>query len=439
MNKIIIFICKLIQVILKKMGRGTSLPGQIARTLNKDILKSFEKPKTLICVTGTTGKTSISTMLYSIYENAGYKVAYNSKGSNLEDGVISAFIEASSFTGKMKKEVLVIEVDERYVKKVFTKVKPDYFVINNISRDQMARNGHFDVVWKEINNSITKDIHLILNADDPLIYKFSLDHKGKVSYYGLAKTKMSKKKINGTLDLNYCPKCSSKINYDYIHYGSSGKYYCEKNDFKRPDVEFESKYVDESHFKINGDLISMPNTAIYNIYNMSACYVTAYATGVEKEKISAALNNLSLKVKRLDTFKIGKKEGVILLSKNETPISYNQSLEYVEKQKEDKTVIIGFDRVSGRYDLKDLSWLYDINFELLNDESVKRIICVGTFANDIAVRLKYAQIDQKKIMVFTSSDNIIDIIKEKTKGKVYCVLYFDIFYRLKDLLHKGVK
>ena len=183
----------------------------------------------------------------------------------------------------------------------------------------------------------------------------------------------------------------------------------------------------------------MNDNALYNVYNLSACYVTARETNIDKEIISSALNNLSLKVKRLDNYKLFNKDITLLLSKNETPISYNQSLEFVEKQKEKKTVIIGFDRVSGRYNLKDLSWLYDINFELLNREDVVKIICVGTFANDIALRLKYADIDSKKVEIYDTSKDILNIIKNRTKGKVYCVVYFDIFYRLKDLLHKEEK
>lgn len=434
-----LIIVKFIQFVLKKMGRGTSLPGDIALRLDKDILKKIELPKTTICVTGTTGKTSICSILTEIYKEAGLRVGNNLKGSNLKPGVVSLFLENTSIMGKAKADVLVIEVDERYVKEVFKDFTPNYFIINNLSRDQLARNGHFDLVWKEINKSINKDIHLILNADDPLITKFAINHKGKVSYYGMKKNKFSKKKNNGYLDLAYCPKCHQKLIFDYYHYGNLGGYHCPNNDFKRPTLEFESSLNNDQSFKIDNQKIKMNDNALYNVYNLSACYVTARETNIDKEIISSALNNLSLKVKRLDNYKLFNKDITLLLSKNETPMSYNQSLEFVEKQKEKKTVIIGFDRVSGRYNLKDLSWLYDINFELLNREDVVKIICVGTFANDIALRLKYADIDSKKVEIYDTSKDILNIIKNRTKGKVYCVVYFDIFYRLKDLLHKEEK
>lgn len=439
MKTIIISFCKLIQFFLLKIGHGTSLPGQLALKLDKNILKKMDKPKTIICITGTTGKTSICGILSEIYHTNKTKVGNNLKGSNLKPGVVSVFLENATPTGKTKVDVMVIEVDERYVKEVFKDFTPNYFIVNNLSRDQLARNGHYDLVWNEINNAISDDVHLILNADDPLVTKLALKHKGKVSYYGLKKSKLSSEKHTGKLDVSYCPICHKKLIYDYFHYGSLGYYHCPNGDFKRPDVKYESSLNDDFTFNINKQKIKMNNEAIYNVYNLSASYVTALETGVKASVIKDALNNLSLKVKRLDTFKLGNAEGVLLLSKNETPMSYNQSLEFISKQKEDKTVIIGFDRVSGRYDLKDLSWLYDIDFELLNNDSVKKIICLGPFALDVAVRLKYADIDPSKISTHTTSDDVINVIKNETTGHVYCMFYFDIFYRVKDIIHKGEK
>ncbi len=439
MKIITIFICKLIQFILKKTGHGTSLPGSIALKLDKNILKKMERPQTIICITGTTGKTSTCSTITEIYKEAGIKVGNNLKGSNLKPGVVSLFLENATMTGKTKVQTMVIEVDERYVKEVFKDFIPDYFVINNLSRDQLARNGHFDIVWNDIHNAITSDIHLILNADDPLIAKFALDHKGSVSYFGMAKNKLSTKNHMGYLDLGYCPKCHKKLIFDYYHYGNLGYYHCPNNDFKRPSVKYESVLNNNYTFTIDNQKIKMNNEAIYNVYNLSASYVVARENGIDKTVISKALNNLSLQMKRLDTFKLGKAEGVLLLSKNETPMSYNQSLDFISKQKEDKTVILGFNRVSGRYNLKDLSWLYDINFELLNDASVKKILCVGPFAKDLALRLKYANIDKKIVTTYTSSDNVIDIIKKQTKGKVYCMFYFDIFNYVKAAINKGAK
>ncbi len=435
MKPLIIFITKISGAILNKLGRGSVLPGQIALKMNKNIMSYFKLPKTTIFITGTTGKTSISGILTNIYTQNGYKVANNKEGSNLEWGVLTCLINNSNIWGEIKSDVLVLEVDERYVKRVIKKIKPTHFIINNLSRDQLARNGHYDIVWNDINNQITDDIHLILNSDDPLVSKFGLNHKGKTTYYGLSKTKYSKKTFDlNNLDIMYCPKCSKRLKFNYFHYGNIGNYHCSNCDFKRPKPNFEAKLIDDYSFKIDDEIIKMNNSALYNVYNLAASYATGIITGINKKDTVKALNNLSLKIKRLDSFQVDNKECIVLLSKNETPISYNQSLDYINKQQNEKTVVIGFNNVSGRYDLKDLSWLWDINFELLNDESINKIICVGNFSYDIATRLKYANIDEKKIVIYEDSKELLNAIKKYGKKFVYCILYFDMEKVFKKLL-----
>ena len=434
MKRIIVIIAKITRAILHLLGRGTAFPGKIALKLNKNILTFFEMPKTTIFVTGTTGKTSVVGTIYEVYKNSGYKVVSNIKGSNLLDGVTTAVIEASKINGKTKVDALVIEVDERYVKEVFKFITPKYFIINNLSRDQLARNGHYELVFNEINNSIKEKTHLILNADDPLVVKFGLNKKNKITYYGLKENKYStkKNKIN-TLDLAYCPICHKKLVFDYFNYGNLGYYYCPNNDFKRPKCSYEATLLKNS-FEVNGDVIKLNNDALYNVYNMLACYSVCLIDKLKKEDIVNSLNQLSLKVKRLNEFKINDNKGVVLLSKNETPLSYNQSLEYIKDKKGTKTVAIGFTRISGRYDLKDLSWIYDINFELLKDKSIARIILIGPFAYDLAVRLKQANIDSKKFLYCLDYKNSLDFCLKNVLGDLYCVLYFDLNYLYLDQL-----
>lgn len=434
MNVLIVMIAKIAKFFLNLLGRGTAFPGKIALKLNKNILKYFEMPKTTIFVTGTTGKTSVVGTIYEVYKNSGYKVCSNLKGSNLLDGVTTAVIDASNLSGKTKVDVLVIEVDERYVKEVFKYLTPKYFIVNNLSRDQLARNGHYELVFDEINKSIKDKTHLILNADDPLVTKFSLNKKNKITYYGLKDNKYSTKKNKiETLDLSYCPICHKKLIFDYFNYGNLGYYHCPNNDYNRPVCQFEAELL-KNEFKVEDVLIKLNNDALYNVYNLLACYTVCRLDKVSKENIVNCLNQLSLKVKRLNEFKFGENKGVVLLSKNETPLSYNQSLEYIKSKKREKTVAIGFTRISGRYDLKDLSWLYDINFELLNDKSIQKIILIGPFAYDLAVRLKTANIDSKKFLYCLDYKNSLDYCLKHSKGDLYCVLYFDLNYLYIDQL-----
>ena len=441
MNGIIILLAKISYKILHLTGKGSTFPGDFALKLNKNIFKHFKMPKTVIFVTGTTGKTSVTGCLYEIYKNSNYKVACNIKGANLSGGILTTLINSSKLNGKSNVDVLILEVDERFVKVISEYITPSYLIINNLSRDQLARNGHHELVFEGINKCIRKETTLVINADDPLVNMFTLNKKNRIIYYGVGKNKYSTKNMTNTFDVCYCPICNSKLNFKYFNYGNLGYYTCPNNDYNRPKCDFEAKLKDNS-IDINGTNVKINDDALYNVYNTLVCYSVAIDNGVDKDMVIRALNNLSMKVKRLNNFKYNGIDTTMLLSKNETPISYNQSLNYISNQKGNKTIAIGYTRISGRYDLMDISWMYDVNFELLNSKEIKRIILIGPYAYDIATRLELAGIDKKKFKFVLepseSFDYVFDNVAKNTK--LYCVVYFDLNYKYLDILKKrGVK
>lgn len=438
MNPIIILLSKTGMALLKLLNRGSSYPGMFAKMLNKNILNYFKLPKTTIFVTGSNGKTEVTSTLAHIYSSNGYKVGHNIKGSNMTNGVITCFIEHSNLFGEIKTDVLIIEIDERYIKDVFNFIEPTYLIINNLSRDQVARNGHTDIVWEDINQKISNNTHLILNVDDPMINKFSLYHQGKITFYGVAKNKHSKNNTNiNNLDLTYCPRCNAKLIFNYYHYWNIGDYECPNKDFKRIKPHFEARLIKDDSFEISDQVIPITHQSLHNIYNLTACFTIANISGINSKDITNSLKNFSLNTKRLESIKFANRECILLVSKNENAVSYNQSIDFILKQPGNKSVVIGFDNVSRRYKLDDLSWLWDINFELLRDKNIKNIICVGKFAYDIAVRMKYAEIDPKKIITIPNSSDMVKTLMKKTTSKFYSLFCFEIQSNFRRLLKKG--
>ena len=102
-----------------------------------------------------------------------------------------------------------------------------------------------------------------------------------------------------------------------------------------------------------------------------------------------------------------------------------------------KTVIIGWKEISRRYNFDDLSWLYDIDFEILSNLNIEKIICVGIHRFDIATRLKYAGIDEKKILTFEELGSAVKYLKEKTKGDIFSILNFDYVEPFNKLMIEG--
>ena len=67
---------KLAEKLIRLLGRnGSHTPGAIALKICPNFLGLAPRPKTLICVTGTNGKTSVTNMLSDALEELGCTVA----------------------------------------------------------------------------------------------------------------------------------------------------------------------------------------------------------------------------------------------------------------------------------------------------------------------------------------------------------------------------
>ena len=97
---------------------------------------------------------------------------------------------------------------------------------------------------------------------------------------------------------------------------------------------------------------------------------------------------------------------------------------YTYNNKNKKTIIIGWEEISRRYLWDELSWLYDIEFELFNKQDIDTFIVCGPQRYDIAVRLKYAGISEDKIKVHNNLYEAKEDISNSL-GDIYGILNFD--------------
>lgn len=424
---LLILLGKCVIVLGRVIRRGSSLPGELILKIDSNFMRKIELPKTVIAVTGSSGKGSVSSMIRKVYEQNGYTVAHNSKGSNLSAGIMTLLLENSTLFGRIKKDVLVFEIDERYLKFVFPVLSPSFVVITNLTRDQPPRQGHFDLVFEEMEKAITNDMHLILNGDDAYLHKFAFRHNGPITYYGISKNKYSYSKNKfQNLNLNYCPKCHKKLEYDFYQFENLGSYHCSKCSFKRPSIDFEVTRLnfENKEMVING-LYTIPisSEVLYEVYNLLAVFSTVVTVGLDPTLVSNSIGLLPKKV--CDEYQYEGRIVHVLSNKNENSTTFNQSLLFLERFRDLKTVVIGWKEISRRYQFDDLSWLYDIDFELLKKHDIDKIVCVGIHRYDIATRMKYAGISEKKIVVFDDLREATHEIKLKTKGNIYAVLNFD--------------
>lgn len=427
MKSLIILMNKIIYFVGKIMKKGSSLPGKIALRLDKNILSKIKLPENIIMVTGSNGKTSTTEMIYNVLKENGYNVGCNKEGSNQIEGVTTMILNNCTLFGKVKKDILVIESDERYLRHTCKYIKPKYLVVTNLYRDQMTRNGHPELIYDIIKEAVTDDMHLILNTDEPLSSLYGYKREN-VTYIGINKNELDKTENTSPYnDGTYCPNCKNKLEYEYYHYDHIGSYKCSNCGHcrKEPQYAITDINLKNGKVKINEEYeIQMNLRSIYNAYNVLEAFAVANLVGLSEEKIAKTLNKYVLKNDRIQTFEISGNKGMLLTSKHENSISYNQSLEYVVRENKSCTVVIIIDAVSRKYFTSETSWIWDINFELLNAKCVKNIVIAGKYVHDLAIRFKYANVDEKKIIKEENLDEMMKKVKELQNKNIYVITCF---------------
>lgn len=439
-----ILLCKFISLICSIFKRdGSVFPGSIVYKFDKKALWKIKYPDTVIIVTGSSGKGSTVSMLNHILEEAGKKVVLNKNGSNTNNAVMTLLLNHTKcFSHKVDADVVIMEMDERYIKGVFKSGTITHMLITNVTRDQPARNIHPESVFNAIMTAVDDDMHLIINDDDVFLNRVKYKHKGKLTTYGMAKTKYSTKEAPSySIDGAYCPRCHNKLDYSAYHYGHLGIYACPHCDFARGEVDYEGSSLDLklSTFKVNDDILKLNKAVFFAAYYTLAAYTAASVIGVEHKTIIDAINNHMISSKRGKAYELDGRRIEMLESKNENALSYLQSLTYIRNQEGKKTVIMGFQNVSRRYSFNDLSWLWDVEFELLNDESVDKIFCIGRFNYDVATRLSYAGIDLDKIVLVDDISKLLDMVSENSTGNIYSMVCFDMTEIITNMLKERAK
>lgn len=405
-----VILCKIIYFIGKKFGRGSSLPGKIVLKIFPDILKNVHMPQTVIAVSGSNGKTSTVEMIAHILQSNNVNVIWNKEGSNQIEGVTTFLLQNCDTKGNVIADMVLLESDERYARLTFKYFTPTHFVITNLYRDQMTRNAHSEWIFDILKDAVKPDTMLILNANDPLVSCFADGHENVV-YFGMDENKYSTHTPQGIYnDGKYCPKCKAPLEYEYYNMAHIGKFECHNCGLKTNDTvcKVTDMDLDKKIITFDGEYeINLSFASAFNVYNLLAAFTTASILGYNKQKSADALNGYILKNGRIVEFKINGHNGTLLTSKHENSISYNQSIDYVKRNKNSSIVVIIVDAISRKYYTSETSWLFDIDFGQLGCENVEKIILTGKYAYDLAVRFEFTDIDTNKILIEPNITNTV--------------------------------
>lgn len=414
-----IFICKFARWCLRKLGKGgTNVPGTIALKMNPKIIGNLSKDVTIILVTGTNGKTTITRMIEQCLINAGKSYFTNKSGANMDTGIAAEFVVNSTLTGKCKKDFALIECDELAFKYVSRYADVKYVVISNIFRDQLDRYGEITHTLTGIYEGLKNipDATVCLNADCSLSTSLKDRIPNKVLFYGL-ECPIYKTRVDEVSDAPYCIKCGTEYSYDYITYGHLGKYRCPKCGYCRPETdisvtEIVDSTVDSTKVKMRiGEnlfdvTVNLPGG--YNVYNAAAAAAVGYALRFDNSVIVSALENFECGFGRMEKYNLNGTDTRMILVKN--PAGANQVLNFLCNIKEPSLFVVG---LNDRYaDGTDISWIWDTDFEKLADlgAKLKGVIVTGIRSAEIAMRFKYAGIPTDKITVINNYEKMLETV-----------------------------
>jgi lipid II isoglutaminyl synthase (glutamine-hydrolysing) len=422
-------------------GGGTTLPGRVLLRLEPEAIARLGRGlEASTIVSATNGKTTTAGMIAAILAAEGRAPVHNRAGSNMTWGVATALLEQNGREG-------LFEVDEAWLPKVAAQLDPSLIVLGNLFRDQLDRYGEIETLAEEWARTVADRVGrtgFALNADDPLIADLGRDPEGQprqgVLYFGIEDPSQALPELQHAFDAKHCRRCGHPYAYERAFVGHLGHYSCPNCGAKRPrpDVaatEIELRGMDGSRSRLRtpeGEVtLELPLPGLYNVYNALAALAAAIQLGVAVERAASALADMKAAFGRVETIEVGGVPVSILLIKN--PAGANEVLRTLRLEAEgdglDLWVALN-DRIA---DGRDVSWIWDADFELL-EGAVRRVVCTGTRAPEMALRLKYAGWPEDAIEVVPGIETSLDAAVAGSSGRLFALPTYTALLELRKLL-----
>ena len=415
---------------------GGALPGLVAHRLAPTLLTRLTNQCTegITLVCGTNGKTTTSRMLAEIIGPA--SVVHNRSGSNLTRGHLAAFLEASSWTGRLRLKKAILEVDEAVFPETLRLTQPTLVLWHNLFRDQLDRYGEVDAIaqkWlKAVQNDFPQNCTLLVNADDPnLSYAASKAGIKNLAFYGLSDERQGTKKPIVSVDAYLSPASGQPLHYSSYYVSHLGVYNDPASNFSRPNPTSCATNIEltttSSIFTIGEVQFTVPLPGLYNVYNALAATTLAQKLGVSLPRSQKVLATFQAAFGRNEKVKIGNHELVLCLIKN--PVGAAEVLRTLAADPEPLNLLLFAN--DNFADGLDVSWYFDTPFEIVSHQ-ITSITCLGIRKLDMAVRLKYAGVTAP-IITNRSLESFITNQK-KQSGKTYCLCTYTATLELQKYL-----
>ena len=425
-------------------GGGTTLPGRVLLRLAPDAIGTLGTRLTdsSTIVSATNGKTTTAGMIAAALKADGRDPVHNRAGSNMTWGVATALLEGHGTEG-------LFEVDEAWLPTVASQLDPKLIVLSNLFRDQLDRYGELEELadrWAVLVAERAGGTGFVLNADDPLIADLGrdkeLDRRPGVTYFGIEDDSQALPQLQHAHDAKHCRRCGAPYAYERAFVGHLGHYSCPNCDADRPDPDVAAERI-ELHGMDGSTLhvrtpagaaeIQLGLPGLYNAYNALAALAAALRLGVPLERAVTGLEMTEAAFGRVETIPVDGKRVSILLIKN--PAGANEVLRTLRLEGDSNGAGVDLwialnDRIA---DGRDVSWVWDADFELLAG-GVRRVVCAGTRAPELAVRLKYAGVDPSKLQIVEGIERSLDDAVAGAPDRLFALPTYTALLELRTLL-----
>jgi UDP-N-acetylmuramyl tripeptide synthase len=382
-------------------GGGTALPGAVALKVDPRLLEKLtvSLPMGSVVVAGTNGKTTTSRIIASMFQETGWRVAHNRSGSNLARGVTAALAEHHAPRGKQA-DLAVIECDENAFPEIVRAVRPRLVLLLNLFRDQLDRYGELETIslhWRPVIAQLPPETTLAVNADDPRLEELASQTPAKVVRFGLGIETGRLAELPHAADAAYCRVCGARLEYRTVYLAHLGDYVCPACGNQRAPLDVEAVAVEQRGFA--GQRISIRSNespellvvetslpGLYNAYNIVAAVTAGQVFGVDPAVIRNTLAGFRPAFGRLEEVVYRGVTMTLALAKN--PVGFNELIRTLADADRFDLLVIAINDLDA--DGRDVSWLWDVDFEGLAGDRVPRLIAAGLRGADLAVRMKYA-------------------------------------------------
>jgi lipid II isoglutaminyl synthase (glutamine-hydrolysing) len=416
-----LWISKMVVFLMRLLKRNaTHFPGDVALKIDPQFLKHIASPKKIIMITGTNGKTSVTNMVLEVFASDKVPLIHNALGSNILQGIASSVLTGTSIWNKPKHELAILEVDERSSRLIMPYLKPDYLIVNNLFRDSYRRNAHVEFIINILQNTIPASTHVIVNGDDMFALQVVQDRKHTI--FSLQPISDEVTRTDSRIhDGQLCPRCFHPMTFSFVRYHHLSHFMCPQCEYSNPTSDVVAMLTSlkshQLHLNVRNQtyVIERARPTVNDAYNTAAVFGLFVAMGDDLNQRAIQLSNIKTVESRFSEMMVKNKRIVGLLAKDQNPVANSRLCDFLTTQPHWGRLGLCFmNEVHAHEDhpheVENMAYLYDTDFEYLNECQVTQFMLGGHRRYEFRSRLLLAGCDPQSMVMVKTEDDEIDAI-----------------------------